>query len=312
MRENRGLLIGVGVAAIAVGLIAVNLASREDPEPSSTAPRTPVAEREPEDDEPVRPSTSTPGSRPTTSNERPSEPSVEAPAEPPSEAESSAACAHPFVPSAIGEWRRYSWRQSDEERTAELRMEAVRARTLDDGQHEITWRVSVTASDDASQLAEARMAARCVPGEQAEEPWFGILERSLGLRLTDEPGRWRWPVSLRTGQRFDGTASFDPTGADMRIPAEVLGPQMLRVTRNHVVGEREPIEVPAGRFRAHRVDYEEQHAFGSRGEHGTGTIWVAPDVGMVMSRAENSQGVVQTIELLALGRRSSQTSSGSR
>jgi hypothetical protein len=304
MRDQRALWVGVGLVAVVVGLVALNLASREEAEPEFTSapPATSPEERpEPSERDAPPPRRETP--------ESPEDPAATEQAEPertgPPDADAPAGCAHPFVPSAVGEWRRYSWTQTGEERSAELRMEAVRDRALDDGEHEITWRVSVTAADDASQLAEARMTTRCARGEQAEEPWFGILERSLGLTLTDEPGRWRWPASLRTGQRFHGTASFDPTGADMRIPADVRGPQVLRVTRNHVVVEREPVEVPAGRFRAHRVDYEEQHAFGNRGEQGTGSVWVAPDVGMVRSRAQNSEGVVQTMELVAMGRRRS-------
>ena len=44
--------------------------------------------------------------------------------------------------------------------------------------------------------------------------------------------------------------------------------------------------------------YEEQQA---HGETGTGTMWVAPDVGLVKSRAESSRGAVQTVEFIELG-----------
>ena len=37
------------------------------------------------------------------------------------------------------------------------------------------------------------------------------------------------------------------------------------------------------------------------GETGTGVLWVAPDVGLVKSEAENSEGVTQTIVLSAMG-----------
>lgn len=311
MRENKGILMGIGVAVVVAVLVAVNLAAREDPEPQTTSPRVTSHANRAE-----RPVDGGSPSREEPTSAEPTEPEpigsiaepAEGPADPPGEpgalpAEEAPGCAHPFVPTAVGEWRRYVWRQSDEERSAELRMEAVRSRVLPSGEHEIRWRVSVTASDDASQLAEEHMTSRCAPGADAEEPWFGILERSLGLTLTNDPGRWRWPVNLTAGQRFDGTASFDPTGADMRMPSDVRGPQVLRVTRNHVVGSQESVRVPAGRFQAHRVDYEEQHAFGTRGERGTGTLWVAVDVGLVKSRAENSEGIVQTIELIAMGRR---------
>lgn len=299
--RDRSVLWIAGLVALVVGLVAINLAMRPDAEPdfAPTSGRAApgAAQGEPE-----------PPAEPGEGDELPAEleadePEVAAPEGEEAEAAAEAlTCEHPFVPSAAGAWRRYSWRQSGEERAAVLRIEARSVRELEDGQREVTWRVEVTAADDRSELAREEMTTRCVPGRDAEEPWFGILERSLALRLTDEP-RWRWPARLRAGERFEGTATFDPQGADMRIPAEVRGPQVLRVTRSHVVGEREAVEVPAGSYRAWRVDYEERHAFAERGEQGTGTIWVAPEVGMVRSRAENSEGVVQTIELVASGQR---------
>lgn len=233
------------------------------------------------------------------------EPAVVAePDEAPEEAEEpeAASCEHPFVPSVPGEWRRYAWRQSGESQAAELRIEALSSRELDDGEREITWRVQITASDDHAELAATEMTTRCIPGQRAEEPWFGILERSLGLTPSGEP-RWRWPARLRTGERFEGVASFDTEGAEMQAPEGADGPQVLRVTRRHEVGAREAVEVPAGRFRAWRVEYEERHAFGESGETGTGVVWVAPDLGMVKSTARNSQGISQSIELLSFGPR---------
>lgn len=296
MRDKSTLWI-VGGVVVVVALVAINLASRTDPEPEFTAPVSRPAPREavlqeepqPEEDREDEPEEAEP-------EEAESAEAEGDPAEAPT-------CEHPFVPSAPGTWLRYAWQQSGEERGAELRIEALSARELPDGEREITWQVEVTASDDHSELARERMTTRCAPGHDAEEPWFGILERSLSLTLTDDP-RWRWPARLRTGDRFEGTATFDPEGSEMRVPSEVRGPEVLRVTRQHVVGAREDVEVPSGSFRAWRVDYEERHAFGVRGERGTGTIWVAPDVGMVKSRAENSEGVVQTIELVARGERS--------
>jgi hypothetical protein len=182
-----------------------------------------------------------------------------------------------------------------------MRLVPGRTLQLESGEREIGWMVRVTATDDESQLGEARLVTRCVPGQDAQEPWFGILERSLGLVLTE--GGWRWPAALRAGQRFEGTARFDPRDSEMRAPDGVAGPQMLRVTRRHVVEGRETVEVPAGTYRAWKVVYEERQEFGPRGELGSGTLWVAPGIGLVKSRAENSQGIVQTIELTGVGGR---------
>jgi hypothetical protein len=303
MRQKSILLWALAAIAV-VALVAVNLSLREDPEPDFGSTASALR--------PERRSEGTPISGrlvevraeqpPVVGQDPTSEDDEEA--DEPRDGEPPPSCEHAFVPSVRGEWRRYAWRQSGEDQVAELRLEAVRSRELPEGDREVTWRVQVTASADHAPLAAEELTTRCVPGREAEEPWFGILERSLGLTLTEEPGRWRWPARLAPGDRFEGRASFDPQGADMRMPADVRGPQLLRVSRRHVVGEREQIVVPAGRYRAFRVDYEEQHAFGERGESGTGTVWVAPEVGLVKSRAENSHGVVQTIELVALGRRS--------
>jgi hypothetical protein len=296
---RKSSLVWIGVAVAVLGLIAANVALREDAEPDFG----PIAsDRPPRDPAPVHAQleeeTHAEPPAEEASAAEPSEPAEEPPA---AAEEERIGCDNPFVPSRVGDWRRYVWRQSGEDRSAELRLDAISERELPEGDREITWQAQVTASDDSSSLARAELTTRCTAGHSAEEPWFGILERSLGLRLTDSPDRWRWPVRLREGDRFEGTAQFDPSGADMRVPSGVDGPQILRVTRRHVVGAREAIEVPAGRYRAWRVDYEEQQAFGPRGEHGTGTIWVAPNAGMVRSQATNAENVVQTIELVGLG-----------
>lgn len=302
MRGKSGLLWGIAGVVLISGLVAINVAVR--PDEAELEPTTPrdlrsarsgmreQAEPAGEESELVRANA-------------PSEPvaDVAEAAEAAEEAEPAApSCEHPFVPSAPGQWRRYSWRQSGESRAAELRIEALRARELDHGEREITWQVEITATDNQAELAREEMTTRCVPGRDAEEPWFGILERSLALTLTSQP-RWRWPARLRAGATFEGTAAFDTAGAEMRAPDDANGPQLLRVTRSHTVGERESIEVPAGSWRAWRVDYDERHAFGERGESGSGTVWVASGIGMVKSTAENSQGVSQTIELVAYGPR---------
>lgn len=211
-------------------------------------------------------------------------------------------CEHPFVATRPGQWRRYVWRQTGEQQAAELYIEALRVRDVDRGEREVTWRIELSPADGGAPLAREELTTRCAPGQSAEEPWFGILERSLGLVPTRE-ARWRWPARLREGDRFSGTASFDASEAEMRVPEGVSGPLVVHVTRSHVVGAREPVEVPAGRWRAWRVGYEEEQTFAERGERGTGTVWVAPEIGMVRSTAENSRGIVQTIELVAHGAR---------
>lgn len=308
MRRKSTLVWG-GLALVVIALIAINVALREDPEPEFTPmpeSRAPMVEvRLEETDAGQAPAAVAHFIEPV-ANEEPAaggEGEAETETAEATEAPETAGCDNPFVPSAPGEWRRYTWQQSGLDQVAELRVEAVAARELPTGQREIAWSVEITSAEDGSPLAREQITTRCTFGRGAEEPWFGILERSRGLTPIDSPERWRWPSHLSAHQTFEGTAQFDPTGADMRIPTGVRGPQILRVTRRHTVEEREAVGVPAGRYRAWRVGYEEQHAFGPRGEQGSGTVWVAPGVGMVKSRSENQAGVVQTIELAALGRR---------
>lgn len=305
MRERRGLVwLGVAIA-LAVGLVVIQRELRRDPEPYFEDDSLPEGSRADDEERPraddearaIEPIETPPRELRREVEEEPS------PSPPDGDPEVPLDCEHPFVPSARGEWRRYRWQQSGEERSAELRVESLGVREVE-GEREVRWRMTVTDAADASELASERMTTRCTPGREAEEPWFGILERSLGLTLSSARGRWRWPAELARGDRFEGTAIFDTTDAEMRAPDGTGGSRVLRVTRNHVVGEREAVRVPAGRFEAWRVDYEEQHAFGERGERGTGRVWVAPEVGMVRSTAENSQGIVQTIELLSRGRSS--------
>lgn len=324
MRGKRGFVWGAFVFLLAIGLVAFAARrggeSEHEPRAPRLSPRGSHAEarQEPplqQDDSAIgttegeEPAVEMPEGPDEVAHAEPSESSADpkeeaAPSDeeaaPSDESALPASCDHPFVPSTPGSWRRYAWRQSGENQAAELRIEATSARELESGEREITWNIEVNAGN--AQLVTERLTTRCIPGQSAEEPWFGILERSLGLRPVGRD-RWRWPAELRAGERFEGTARFDTEGAQMRAPDGAEQPSELRVTRRHSVGEPERVEVPAGSFRAWRVEYEERHAYGERGESGTGVVWVAPDLGMVKSMAENSKGVSQSIELVAFGAR---------
>ena len=297
---RRRVPVIVALVALVVGLVAVNLSMREDPEPEFEPPpriAPPADSINIEVDQIARPASERLG---TSANPVPSVAQAAAEEEDTEGVVVDASCEHGYVPSLPGERRDYRWSQAGEERTADLSLRALRVREREGGERAVTWSISVIASDDESSLGQARLTTRCTPGESAEEPWFGILERSLGLRIFDAPGRWRWPPELRAGTRFDGTVAFDPSDSDMEPAEGEPEGQILRVTREHIVETEESVTVPAGTFRAWRVDYEERHSFGARGETGTGSLWVARDVGLVRSTATNSAGVTQTIELMSL------------
>ncbi|MGE0786219.1 MAG: hypothetical protein AB7S26_11060 [Sandaracinaceae bacterium] len=285
MRKYAGWGLLAGVVAL---LIAANLAMREDPEPTGSGSRSAPHVTPPSIDWIERDESRDPLEH----DEAPR------PDEDPVPTVMAAACDHPFIPTQQGQWRSYTWTQSDQEREATLRIEAGETRAVD-GELSIGWTVRVVANDDDAELAEETLETRCASGEAAEEPWFGILERSLGLRLAGRRGRWRWPAALSAGQSFSGTARFDPRRAAMAVPDGTTEPDVLRVTRDHRVVGQESVEVPAGRFEAWRVDYEERQAFGEHGETGSGTVWVAEGVGLVRSQASNSENVSQTMVLAA-------------
>ncbi|MFK7989271.1 MAG: hypothetical protein AB8I08_24845 [Sandaracinaceae bacterium] len=285
----------LALGAVIVALMAANILATEDPEPTSSDDSSSGT------DEPTTEPTAEPTARRHVDDapEAREDPPSDDPAGDETEADSTVVgCDHPLIAAESRHHRIYRWTQSDIARTAELRIRPRRTRERTDGERVVTWAVRVQAEDDDSELGEAVMETRCVPSHDAEEPWFGILERSLGLTLTDAPGRWRWPAELAEGLRFEGTASFDPDGSDMQRPPDAVGPLVLRVTRHHVVERRERIEVPAGTFETWRVAYEENHAFGDRSETGNGVLWVAEGIGLVKSEAENAAGVTQTIELI--------------
>ena len=292
---KRNLAIG-GLTALVVVLVVLNLSMRPDPEPAFE----PAREALPQRAEPrrVSPDSGAPAVAVEGVTEDPAADPLEPAVAEPAEVEG---CDHRFVPARDGQWRRYRWTISTEEHVAEITIRAQRTRSLPGGEREVVWLVRANDAESDERLDRLTLRTRCRPGQDAEEPWFGILEASIRLRLTRATARWRWPAELHPAASFRGTASFDPANADARAPEGVEGTHMLTVTRTHIVGEQTQIEVPAGTFTVWPVAYEETQAFGRPGETGSGTIWVAEDVGLVRSRAENSEGIVQTIELVRQG-----------
>ncbi len=299
------------VVASAVGLIALNLSLRPDPEPEFEPSSEPIPQRgysavlrEEPTREPASPSGEEP--RAVDSDEAAGAEPAASPGTDDGEpgedtAEEADGCDHPLIPARAGQWRLYRWHINTEEHVAQVRIRASRTRVLESGEREVVWLVQATSEGDNQRLAQMTLRTRCSPAQDSEDPWFGILELAIGHRLTRRTRRWRWPAELSRGTSFRGTATLDASDADARPAEGVDGDHLLTVTRNHIVNDRVEVEVPAGTFRAWRVAYEEQQAYGVHGETGTGTIWVAPDVGLVKSRAENSRGAIQTIELVQMG-----------
>jgi len=290
---KRKLAIGVPLVVVVVGLVAVNLSLRPDPEPEYV-PRGPVGER----DEPSEPA---PWERdapePVALEEEPED--LDEPVDP---ADRVDGCDHALIPARAGQWRTYRWALSEPPQEVDVRIQAMRTRARDDGEREVVWAIRATTDED-ERLEQVALRTRCAPGDEAESPWFGFLERSLNYRDTRRTAQWRWPAELSEGTAFRGTVTFDVSEAAARPPDDAEGEDdHLTVSRNYVVAGREEVEVPAGTFDAWRVVFEERQAFRGPRETGNGTLWVAPEVGLVKSRLENSRGQVQTTELTARSR----------
>ena len=285
------------IAAVVIGLVAINLMLFDEPEPELTQmTRRPDRRTERRLTWSREETVDSDGAEPDPIELEPGEetaPTTIDPDAPP--------CDHPLIPASAGQARRYRWTASDQDRAAELSFTATELVGLEDGDVRVGWRVRVLAEDDRSALTPtATLHHRCTPGADAEDPWFGILERAMGLRVADDSERWRWPRELRAGVRFAGSVVFDARGSETRLPDGVDEAPSLRVTRRHRVEGRERVVVDAGTFTAWRVSYEEAHTVADRTTSGPGTIWIAPEVGMVKSVAENSAGITHTIELTGI------------
>lgn len=290
---KRKLAIGLPLVVVVVGLVAVNLSLRPDPEPEYVPQRASGGASD--DDEPAEPA-------PWDRREEAPVATDEAPEEAEAAGELVDGCDHPLIPADAGQWRTFRWALTEPPQAVEVRIQAMRTRARPDGQREVVWAIRAT-SDEDEQLEQVTLRTRCAPGDEAESPWFGFLERSLNYRDTRRTAQWRWPVELAEGTAFRGTVTFDVSEAAARPPDGAEGDDdHLTVSRNYVVAGRESVEVPAGTFDAWRVVFEERQAFRGPRETGNGTLWVAPEVGLVKSRLENSRGQVQTTELTARSR----------
>jgi len=292
---KRKLAIGVPLVVVVVGLVAVNLSLRPDPEPEYVPQDT--ADRRSERDASVEPAPWDRADESPVAIEEPA--SDEQPVAPGEEVDG---CDHPLIPARAGQWRTFRWELSEPPQSVEVRIQAMRTRARPDGQREVVWAIRAS-SDEDERLEQVALRTRCVPDDEAESPWFGFLERSLNYRDTRRTAQWRWPVELAEGTAFRGTVTFDVSEAAARPPDDAEGDDdHLTVSRNYVVAGREEVEVPAGTFDAWRVVFEERQAFRGPRETGNGTLWVAPEVGLVKSRLENSRGQVQTTELTSRSR----------
>jgi hypothetical protein len=286
--DRRTVWICIALAVFVLGAAAVNLAMRpDDSEPESMTPAPLVRAPAPDRAEP---------------EEAPAPPQAPAAVVEP-EAPPAAHCDHPFIPTEVGTWRRYTWRLegSDFDGTGQLVLEAQASREIGNGRLEVPWRVGVVAGDGEPRTATLTMW--CEPGGESEEPWFGTTDIVSGRRMIRGARRWHWPVELSVGTHIDGELTFRPSPSE----SEQLGPEyareLERASRRHEVVARERITVPAGELDVWRVDYTEERALGQHVRRGRGTLWIAEEIGLVKSRAETALGAIETMELAEYGLR---------
>lgn len=199
-------------------------------------------------------------------------------------------CAHPFVPTKPGAWRRYALNgPGDSTAVMEFRLLGV-----EPSQNEriATWEIVV----DSNLFPKFRMEVRprCAPNGAAESPWFGHMPGDLGFTVRGD--RWRWPRALKRGARFGGTIEFLPTD---RIPQQQLQRGAI-VTRNHMVESPERVTVPAGSFATWRVAFTEVSSFADTTQELKGYLWVAEDVGLVKAVIQEGNRTQERV-LIAYG-----------
>lgn len=254
-------LVAVCVVALAAAAVAYSR-SRPVPEPSESSGPAPA-----------NASASTPAS------------------EPPSSV--AATCRHPYIPTRVGTELAYRIAgASGTTGMAFLTAESSSALGV-----ETVWTLDI--SIDGGRSIRSTTPARCLTGRGAEEPWFSP---SLGLFQT-RGDRWLWPMSLDVGVEFGGAlvlgmvAPTDGASDPAAAIAALAGVTEMRVERSHRVVEQVQLTVPAGEFLTWRVEFDETDTMGATETLGTGTMWVAADVGLVKSEMRIPAGGVSTWEL---------------
>lgn len=162
-------------------------------------------------------------------------------------------------------------------------------------------RVTAAGERDDGTVAvrwQARLQGRvfdvdvtCRPGIGAMEPWFALLTQSFAQMDEDAAeSRWHWPTRLESGVTFGGSAHLRGRGsrADARA---------LEVRRTHEVEAEETIAVPAGTWRAWRVAFTEEQAYGETTATSRGEAWVAEGAGLLRETITGAEHT--TVELVA-------------
>jgi hypothetical protein len=193
------------------------------------------------------------------------------------------ACKHPYIPSTVGSRLRYSLTRagSKDQSTFDYQVESV-----EDGSKGLVVRWRLEASRvGASQVPPPALAERiCDPEGAAEDPWFGA-NMNLG-RVSEQSTRWQWPRELATGQSVKG-----------EVVVESRDGEAMHIARTNEVLGQDEVQVPAGRFQAWRVAFQEETRVGSRTFKQKGTAWLASGVGLVKLQADDDLGAA-TQELI--------------
>ena len=119
------------------------------------------------------------------------------------------------------------------------------------------------------------------------DPWLAWPERASGLDL--QGAGWAWPRDLEIGD-LTGLVVLARPGQD---PIETI-------RRVHHIGPTEDVAVPAGRFSARRVDYEESRTVGDERGADDGTMWLAYGVGLVRATSEPHPGRASELVLTSI------------
>jgi hypothetical protein len=202
-----------------------------------------------------------------------------------------AICDHPFIPSEIGTYLRYRLARNGSDDTSVFVHTLRRTDSLA-GRVAQRWQLEASAGQGSASRSYEE-ARECIPGGDAEDPWSGF---TMSMPGTVSGSRWRWPRTLDIGREIKGAV-------EVKHPNTTTG---IRIERSHRVIGREVVEVPAGRFDAYRVQFDETTRVADKAFAVKGDIWIAEGVGLVKMVVQDPQGS-GTQELIEHGIRDQDT-----
>ena len=194
-------------------------------------------------------------------------------------------CLHPLLP-PVGTTLRYRLLAGTDTVDYTFDVETQIAPLEEDPERTTTINLRIAMLHSEQVLITHAFAVSCGEGGLGD-PWLAWPERATGLDL--EGSGWAWPRDLEVGD-LTGVVALARPGQD---PIETI-------QRAHHIGPTEDVTVPAGRFSARRVEYEERRTVGDQRGTDEGTLWLAQGVGLVRATSEPDPGLPSELVLVSI------------